>query len=106
MPTPYYDRDGITIYCGDCLDVMATLPDNSVDTVITDPPYGLAFMGKRWDYDIPDVAVFAEMLRVAKPGAMLLCFGGTRTFHRMAVNISHRLQCCYRRRLDNAHAAP
>ena len=57
---------------GDCLEVMRTLPDCSVDAVVTDPPYGLAFMGKRWDYDVPTVAVWAECLRVLKPGGHLL----------------------------------
>lgn len=73
---------------GDCADVMALcLPDNSVDAIVTDPPYGLAFMGKRWDYDVPAVEVWAECLRVLKPGGHLLAFAGTRTQHRMAVRI-------------------
>jgi DNA modification methylase len=72
---------------GDNMAVMATMPDNTFDTVITDAPYGLRFMGKKWDYDIPSVAQFAEILRVAKPGAYLLCFAGTRTQHRMGCNI-------------------
>src|SRR4051812_14840895 len=72
---------------GDCLEVLQTLSSNSVETVITDPPYGLAFMGKRWDYQLPPVEVWEECLRVAKPGAMLLAFGGTRTFHRLACSI-------------------
>ncbi len=72
---------------GDCLEVMKTLPDCSVDAVVTDPPYGLAFMGKRWDYDVPSVEVWAECLRVLKPGGHLLAFAGTRTQHRMAVRI-------------------
>lgn len=72
---------------GDCLELMKQLDDNSIDSIITDPPYGLSFMGKHWDYDVPSVAHFAEMLRVAKHGATLLCFGGTRTWHRIAVNI-------------------
>lgn len=76
-----------TLVQGDCLEVMQYIPDGSVDTIITDPPYGLSMMNQKWDYDVPGVEVFAEMLRVAKPGAMLLCFGGSRTFHRMAVNI-------------------
>jgi hypothetical protein len=66
---------------------MRTLPDASVDAVVTDPPYGLSFMGKRWDYDVPSVEVWAECLRVLKPGGHLLAFAGTRTHHRMAVNI-------------------
>lgn len=72
---------------GDCLEVMRGLPANSVDAVVTDPPYGLSFMGKRWDYDVPTVAVWREVLRVLKPGGHLLSFAGTRTQHRMAVNI-------------------
>jgi DNA modification methylase len=72
---------------GDCLEVLRTLPDNSVDAVVTDPPYGLSFMGKRWDYDVPAVEVWAECLRVLKPGGHLLAFAGTRTQHRMAVRI-------------------
>jgi hypothetical protein len=55
--------------------------------VVTDPPYGLSFMGKRWDYDVPSVAIWAECLRVLKPGGHLLAFAGTRTQHRMAVRI-------------------
>ena len=72
---------------GDCLEVMKTLPDCSVDAVVTDPPYGLSFMGKRWDYDVPSVEIWAECLRVLKPGGQLLAFAGTRTQHRMAVRI-------------------
>ena len=72
---------------GDSLEELKSLTSNSVDTIVTDPPYGLSFLGMKWDYDVPSVAVFAELLRVAKPGASLLCFAGTRTQHRMAVNI-------------------
>jgi len=72
---------------GDCLERMKELEDNSIDAVVTDPPYGLAFMGKRWDYDVPSVDIWRECLRVLKPGGYLLAFAGTRTQHRMAVNI-------------------
>jgi site-specific DNA-methyltransferase (adenine-specific) len=72
---------------GDCLDVLKTLPDNSIDSIVTDPPYGLSFMGKKWDYDVPSVEIWAECLRVLKPGGYLLAFAGTRTQHRMAVRI-------------------
>jgi len=72
---------------GDCLEILKTLPDNSVDACVTDPPYGLKFMGKKWDYDVPTVEQWKEVLRVMKPGAFLLSFGGTRTYHRMVVNI-------------------
>jgi DNA modification methylase len=78
---------GVQIITGDCLEVLRTLADCSVDSVVTDPPYGLSFMGKRWDYDVPGVDVWAECLRVLKPGGHLLAFAGTRTQHRMAVRI-------------------
>lgn len=118
---------------GDCAEVMASMESNSVDAIVTDPPYGIAFMGAEWDSfgastgresvderrdkmneylgsnavvpaftsshsHMPKLSemrefqkrmtpIFAEALRVAKPGAHLLCFGGTRTFHRMACAI-------------------
>lgn len=72
---------------GDSLEVLKTLEANSVDSVVTDPPYGLKFMGKKWDYDVPSKDLWAEVLRVLKPGGHLLSFGGTRTYHRMVVAI-------------------
>jgi len=72
---------------GDCLVRLKELESNSVDAIVTDPPYGLSFMGKKWDYDVPQVEVWKECLRVLKPGGYLLSFAGTRTQHRMAVNI-------------------
>jgi len=75
------------IRLGDCLDVLRTMPDCSIDAVVTDPPYGLSFMGKKWDYDVPTVEVWREVFRVLKPGGHLLAFAGTRTQHRMCVNI-------------------
>ena len=105
------------IICGDCLDVLKTLPENSVDSVVTDPPYGLVsiqkrfgkensapaqqgkdgsfarlsggFMGKQWDGTgiENNVSMWSEVLRVLKPGGHLLSFSGTRTYHRMAVAI-------------------
>ena len=120
----------IKVYNGDCAEVMTRLESDSVDAIVTDPPYGLAFMGAEWDsfggstgketiderrkkmneylganavvpafasshghapklsemheFQAAMTPIFAEALRVAKPGAHLLCFGGTRTFHRMA----------------------
>ena len=71
----------------DCLRAMQEMSDGCVDAIVTDPPYGLAFMGANWDHNVPSVAYWSECLRVAKPGAHLLCFGGTRTFHRMACAI-------------------
>lgn len=75
------------LHHGNCLDILRTMPDCSVDAVVTDPPYGLSFMGKRWDYDVPSTEIWAECLRVLKPGGYLLAFAGTRTQHRMAVRI-------------------
>jgi DNA modification methylase len=72
---------------GDCLQIMPTLAENSIDTIITDPPYGLTFMGKEWDRGVPGEPFWREALRVAKPGAFLLAFGGTRTYHRLACAI-------------------
>ena len=67
----------------DCLDAMNDMPANSIDAIITDPPYGLSFMGKNWDHGIPGPEFWKAALRIAKPGAHLLAFGGTRTFHRL-----------------------
>jgi site-specific DNA-methyltransferase (adenine-specific) len=76
-----------TIHHGDCREVMATLDAESVDAIVSDPPYGLSFMGKGWDHGVPGVEFWTEALRVAKPGAHLLAFGGTRTYHRLACAI-------------------
>ena len=84
--TLYHNDKSTEIHNGDCLQVLRTLPDSSVDSCVTDPPYGLAFMGKKWDYDVPS-EVWQECLRVLKPGGHLLAFAGTRTQHRMAVRI-------------------
>jgi len=72
---------------GDCLDKLKELEDNSIDAVVTDPPYGLSFMGKKWDYDVPKQEVWEECMRVLKPGGHLLAFAGSRTYHRMAVRV-------------------
>lgn len=69
------------------LETMKRMQDNSIDAIVTDPPYGLAFMGKKWDYDVPSIEIWQECLRVLKPGGHLLAFAGTRTQHRMAVRI-------------------
>ena len=76
-----------TLHVGDCREVMAGMDAESVDAVVTDPPYGLGFMGRDWDHGVPGEPFWREALRVAKPGAHLLAFGGTRTFHRLAVAI-------------------
>lgn len=72
---------------GDCLEKLKTLEANSIDSIVTDPPYGLSFMGKKWDYDVPSVEIWREVIRVLKPGGHLLSFGGTRTHHRMVLAI-------------------
>ncbi len=102
----------IRLLHGDCREVLKTLAENSVDSIVTDPPYGLTnkgggphnkapnaysraqagagsggFMGMKWDADVPPVEVWAECLRVLKPGGYLLAFAGTRTQHRMACRI-------------------
>ena len=76
-----------TLLLGNCLEKLAEMPDCSIDAIITDPPYGLSFMGKKWDYDVPSEDIWRECLRVLKPGGHLLAFAGTRTQHRMAVRI-------------------
>jgi site-specific DNA-methyltransferase (adenine-specific) len=76
-----------TIINGNCLDEMRKLPANSVDAIVSDPPYGLEFMGNEWDRGVPGKDFWVEALRVAKSGAYLLAFSGTRTYHRLAAAI-------------------
>ena len=76
-----------SLYNGDVLEVLKNIEDETYTAVVSDPPYGLSFMGKKWDYDVPSVEVFSELMRVTKKGGMILCFGGSRTFHRMACNM-------------------
>ena len=92
--TPYYQDEHVQLYHGDCLDALATLPDESVHAVVTDPPYALEFMGRKWDgWDSPAAfqqwceAWARECLRVLKPGGHMLAFGGMRTQHRLACAI-------------------
>jgi site-specific DNA-methyltransferase (adenine-specific) len=114
MPDPYYSADGVTLHLGDCLDILPTLPDASIDAVVTDPPYGLAehatatvvqavaawmagdrthvpngkgFMGKAWDRFVPPPGVWDECLRVLKPGGHLIAFAGARTVDLMTLSI-------------------
>ena len=79
----------MSLLLGCCVEQMRTLPENSVDAVVTDPPYELGFMGKSWDASgiAYSVEMWKEVLRVTKPGGHLLAFGGTRTYHRMACAI-------------------
>ncbi len=94
--TPHSISSNSTLYLGDCVEVMRSLPDNSVDSICTDPPYDLkgksgkgGFMGKAWDGTgvAFDPETWAEALRVLKPGGHLLAFGGSRTWHRLAIAI-------------------
>lgn len=111
---PVIEVGGARVFHGSCLDILPTLPDQSVDAVVTDPPYGLSnvsptgiaeavtrwatgereyipeakgFMGKAWDAFVPPPAVWDECLRVLKPGGHLLAFAGSRTFDLMALSV-------------------
>lgn len=86
---PAFERSNVRVYLGDCREVMRTFADASVDAIVTDPPYELGFMGKRWDATgiAYDIDVWRECLRVLKPGGHLVAFGGTRTYHRMTCAI-------------------
>lgn len=77
------------VILGNNKEVLKTFADNSIDSIVTDPPYELGFMGKKWDNTgiAYDVELWQECLRVLKPGGHLLAFSGTRTYHRMAVAI-------------------
>jgi site-specific DNA-methyltransferase (adenine-specific) len=83
------ELENAVLYAGSNLDVLPTLPDNSVDSIVTDPPYELGFMGKSWDNSgiAYSVELWSECMRVLKPGGHLLAFGGSRTWHRLAVAI-------------------
>lgn len=82
-----HEDDHIVVCHGDCLEIMTKLPDNSVDSVVTDPPYALSFMSKDWDKSHPDPRIWKECFRLLKPGGHLLSFGGTRTWHRLCCDI-------------------
>jgi site-specific DNA-methyltransferase (adenine-specific) len=72
---------------GDCLEEMKRIEPNSISAIVTDPPYGLSFMGKGWDYAIPGIEYWHEAIRICRPGSYLLAMGGTRTFHRLSCAI-------------------
>ncbi len=72
---------------GRMMEKLKRFREGYFDAVVTDPPYGLSFMGKKWDYAVPSVVEWAECLRVLKPGGHLLSFFGTRTYHRGVVNV-------------------
>lgn len=89
----FHQSGNVKVHHGDCLDVLRQLPDASVDSVVTDPPYALGFMGRKWDTHTPGGFQHwcemwgAECLRILKPGGHLLAFGGTRTYHRLAAGL-------------------
>ena len=73
------------LHCVDCLDMLKDIPENSIDSVVTDPPYGIGFMSKDWDCSVPGEEFARECLRVLKPGGYLISFAATRTVHRLMV---------------------
>jgi site-specific DNA-methyltransferase (adenine-specific) len=75
------------LFLGNNIEILKTLEENSVDSVVTDPPYGLKFMNKQWDYNVPSVFFWREVFRVLKPGGHVLSFGGTRTYHKLVTAI-------------------
>jgi len=85
----HYEDAGLRLWHGSCKDILPTFADESFDSICTDPPYELGFMGKGWDSSgiAYDVDVWRECFRVLKPGGFLLAFGGSRTWHRIAVAI-------------------
>jgi DNA modification methylase len=82
-----------TIYQGDCLAVLPTFAADSVDSVVSDPPYGLEFMGKQWDHGVPGEPFWQAVLRVLKPGGYMLAMGGSRTYHRLACAVEEVRDC-------------
>lgn len=86
---PYYQdvKLGVTLYLGDCREVMAGLAAESVLSVVTDPPYGLDFMGKAWDHGVPGVEYWRVISQAVRPGGYMLAMGGTRTYHRLTCAI-------------------
>jgi site-specific DNA-methyltransferase (adenine-specific) len=92
--TPFLDDIDVILYAGDCIEVMMQMPEASVDAIVTDPPYGLEFMGRDWDgfgtplgFQTWTESWAREALRILKPGGHLLAFAGTRTYHRMASGV-------------------
>ena len=83
--TPYHREGNVEIYVGDCREVLPHL--SGVHAIVTDPPYGLGFMGKEWDHGVPGLEFWTLALAACVPGAHLVAFGGTRTYHRLACAI-------------------
>ncbi len=83
----FYQIGGQQVACGYCIEVMRGLPDNSIDSIVTDPPYGIGFMAKGWDHSVPSEEWAKECLRVLKHGGHLIAFAATRTVHRLTVAV-------------------
>jgi len=81
---PYFENEWGKLYHGDCLEIMQGIEAESIHAIVTDPPYGLGFMGKEWDALPPGVDVMMQCLRVCLPGSHMIAFGGSRTYHRLA----------------------
>ena len=87
----WHDYDGGRLYCGEALEALRSLPDNCAGGVVTDPPYGINMsMRKAWDQDLPDPAIWSELLRVCRPGSHAVVFSSTRTIHRLMVELEDR----------------
>ena len=71
------------VLCGDCVEILRSFPDNSIDSIVCDPPYGIGFMGKDWDHSVPTEEWAKECFRVLKHGGHIVAFGATRAIHRM-----------------------
>ena len=90
----------IKLYQGDNILSLKKLPDNSIDSIVTDPPYGLSFMGKAWDVSVPKKEIWEQVFRGLKPGGHLLSFFGTRTYQRGVVEVASERQHSYHYRAD------
>jgi len=84
-PGERFEIGGATLICGDCVEVLSGMAENSVDAIVTDPPYGIGFMGKDWDCAVPGKEWADQCLRVLKPGGHIVSFAATRTVHRLGV---------------------
>lgn len=84
-PGERFEIGGATLICGDCVEVLSGMAENSVDAIVTDPPYGIGFMGKEWDCAVPGKEWADQCLRVLKPGGHIVSFAATRTVHRLGV---------------------
>ena len=85
--SPLHGR--FALHNDDCFKVLQGLPSDSIDAVVTDPPYGISYFNNAWDYDLPKTAIWRECYRVLKPGGHILVFASTKTFHRMTLRVEN-----------------